>query len=318
VRCGPPTGRPTASASPRPPATSSCIDPERACVVQVIPVGARPGPIVATDDAVWVASQDDLVLHKVDLDGTIGATLGLRGQTVDLATSPSGDVWVLGIENRLLGDIDDVGSVARIDGDIARLRHAFLLPRDSRSVGAGWSGIAYLGESAWVTHRASGRVERVRIVGPPDSSTVALRSPLPPGSGPVEAIAGAIWIANTGEPTISRVIDVDTPWTAFPLDGHGGSTAIAGDGEVLWLARADGWLTRFDPATRRSISFEADASPTALAVDGDSVWFIERSGASVRRLDVASERVDSVPVGGIPGGITVDTRGDVWVSVRSP
>jgi class 3 adenylate cyclase/streptogramin lyase len=295
------------------------IDPERACVVQAIPVGARPGPIVATDDAVWVASQDDLVLHKIDLDGTIGATLGLRGQTVDLATSPSGDVWVLGSEDRLLGDIETAGSVARVDGDAARLRHAYLLPRDFlASIGGGWSGIAYLGESAWVTRRASGRVERIRIMGPSDSSTVTLRSPLPTGSGPVEAIAGAIWVGDAGEPMIYRVVDVDTGWTAHPLDAHGGTTAMASDGAILWLAREDGWLTRFDPATKRSLSFEADASPTAPAVDGESVWFIERSGESVRRLDVPTERMDSVPVGGIPGGIAVGTRGDVWVTVRSP
>ncbi len=137
------------------------------------------------------------------------------------------------------------------------------------------------------------------------------------GIGPVGVAvgAGAVWVANGGDGTVTR-IDPATRAAGPPIATGRGPVAIAAGDSGVWVANASGTVVHIDPATRRPTgSPAAVVDPAGIAVGSGVVWVTSRRTDSVIRIDPTSGRQVGAPirVGSQPTDIAV-AGGRVWVA----
>jgi hypothetical protein len=170
--------------------------------------------------------------------------------------------------------------------------------------------------SVWVRNgEGSGGVLRVdpvtgRILA--DFSSASVDQVVAAGRGFVWALAGT-WGDNphlaridTETNAVSPLDAPDWPWLDF---------AVA-DGAVWASGPQPGTIVRLDPVTGE-VEGEIDVvpSPSPIAGGGGAVWAANRNDGTVARYDIATRRVRSIDVGGIPTDLVV-ARGSVWVAVQ--
>src|SRR4029079_9440715 len=115
--------------------------------------------------------------------------------------------------------------------------------------GAGPSGIAYAHEYVWVANGLDNTVSQFK----PDTFTEGrLTEPISVGKRPVAlaAGAGALWTANAGDGTVTRV---DFSRSVATIEVGGEPSAIAADDDGVWVGDGEGNVTRIDPDTRRVV-----------------------------------------------------------------
>jgi YVTN family beta-propeller protein len=118
---------------------------------------------------------------------------------------------------------------------------------------------------------------------------------------------------------IAAVLVLAIALGAFVLLSKGGagkegpSTASTGGGATAGVAGKDR-VVRIDLATRRIVSIPVGKSPSAVAVSSESVWVANANDGTVSRIDPANARVTAViRVGRGPQSIAID-GGMVWVA----
>jgi len=298
------------------------IDPARNCVVAVYDVGRHPTAIAWTADAAWVGNVDDHSISRVDGKTGSVTTVGADGTPVGIAVG-SGSLWVLDQEDRLL-------QLTLGSGQIASQR----LPAGSDPLRfAGYAGFAFQSNRIWLTRPRTGDVLRSSPAGaavalPLAYTTtihVADTEPLPyvgpsSGIGPIAATDGALWIADTSGANLFRIDVANPASTGSVLDvDHGGSIAVSPMHDTLWLARTDGWLTRYDTGSGSSQSFHVVDAATAVAADEHDVWAADLLHATIAKIDPASgATLATLKVGGRPAGIAIAPDGSIWVSIQGP
>jgi YVTN family beta-propeller protein len=194
-------------------------------------------------------------------------------------------------------------------------------------------------------------------VGLIDAGSGDITAQYPVGRNPsaVTVGAGSIWVANTGDETVSR-IDRGHPIVTIPVGRD--PTALAFAAGSLWVtAREDRTLAQLNVAANRIarkiplgdapralaggfgalwVAYEIDrrvarfdltrgaftapielaANPTALAVGAGSLWVASEEAGTVFRVDPQTRAVaKAIPVGNGPIGVAVGERG-VWVANR--
>jgi len=125
--------------------------------------------------------------------------------------------------------------------------------------------------------------------------------------GPMVVGDGALWeIQETyaRTPTVLRELN---PTTLAPIappltlgatsDTHG----LAWGGGYVWASEDDGEVLRIDPATRTIARAHVGGFPIGIVLAGRSVWVINDSNATVKRLDPSTLRVIGQPVSVPPG-----------------
>ncbi len=161
------------------------------------------------------------------------------------------------------------------------------------------------------------------IVALDPNGTVA--AAIPVGSRPVAitAGAGALWVANLDDATVSRV-DPSAQRVVRTIPSDGDPIGLEGVNGGIWVVNGTGGVTIVDPKYNRLASSvplgrEEDGVTTAtspprpmLAAFG-SVWIVDPDGL-VTIVSAASHRVTgSVDVGNGPTAI-VEGAGSVWVA----
>ncbi len=116
------------------------IDLERGCVTTLIGVGFRPGPIVATPDALWIGDRAGWTLTRVDpVKGAVTAWLGVPGSPISIAAAATGDLAVLAYDDRTPEQqrLTSRHRVIFVDADPAQTGTGALLPveRPDQQVG---------------------------------------------------------------------------------------------------------------------------------------------------------------------------------------
>jgi YVTN family beta-propeller protein len=111
---------------------------------------------------------------------------------------------------------------------------------------------------------------------------------------------GSVWVANSGDGTVSRIDPVTNTITATIAVGHGPQAIAVGEGSVWVANKLSNTVSRIDPATNEAIAIPVDGPPLAIAVGGGSVWAIGLpnivSGETlVSRIDPATNRVVKTP-----------------------
>jgi YVTN family beta-propeller protein len=132
------------------------------------------------------------------------------------------------------------------------------------------------------------------------------------------------------------IVAVARPWAGEPtglpgnsvglIDSTGGRVgavvAVAspdglayGDGSVWAVDRADGTVSRIDPATRAVVqTIGVGTDPAAVTVTGGGVWVANSGDGTVSRISAAADKVvQTIGVGNVPDAIASGPSG-IWVA----
>jgi class 3 adenylate cyclase/streptogramin lyase len=293
------------------------IDSNRNCVVASFRVGARPGPIAASDAVVWIANLEATSLTGIDPRTGASFTASVLGTPVAVAAGSTGDAYVLLRDDQTLG-LESNAVTDRVSWVNARgaARETRALPRLVEGGTAGYEAIAFGDEGAWISDGREGNliVVRFRSAGLPPPIPVAPGA----GLGPIDAGAGATWIGSALEPLVYRLDGLGSRPRGISLpDDHGGILAIDVTDPAVWLGRADGSLTRLDPATGARQTFDVGGRLTSVAAGAGGIWVVDDEAGIVLRADASTGESVPIKVGGRAAGVATGRDGSVWVTVQS-
>ena len=241
----------------------------------------RGGILIAGGAAVLLVA---IALVAVELPSS--ATVAVRAPPNSLAAIDTGSnrvTAVVPVGTQPGAVVSGFGSlwVANLeDQTVSRINPSTLRPVGNISVAAPPTGLAAAGGAVWVLEST---LDGAAF---PSTSNIAV--------GRIDPEF------NTLEPT-SRIGDVAVD-----------ASAIAPDGNSVWVAPTGGLLTRLDATTGAVTgSWDPNASPIGIAVGEGAVWLSDSEADNVVRVDPTG-LVTPIAVGDGPTGITVG-GGAVWV-----
>ena len=183
-------------------------------------------------------------------------------------------------------------------------------------VGARPGAITYGSEALWVANQDDQTVTRLD-----PGSLLPQRTILAGGIPTAVASTGSrLWVAVTSPTTnFVAVRQIDPQFNAFtrtvrvPSLVSGTAASVAFSSGLLLVAPRTGELSHLDPSTGRVLSrVDPNASPSAVATDGDVTWVTDSSADNVTRIDPTG-LITSIAVGHNPSSIAVG-EGSVWVA----
>jgi DNA-binding SARP family transcriptional activator/streptogramin lyase len=269
-------------------------------VVDVVPVGSRPGPVVIVGPYVLVSSAKSNTISRVDRRTGEVVTEGGFSAPRGMAREDDHHVWVASERG------DEV-----VEVDVDRM-----VPVDRLVVpSAGIDYIAVGSGSLWVSESELGAVSRWRL----PTLELQARYRLEGGAFPNELgfDDGSAWIGLVHSAELLR-IDASAGRTSRVSVGEGPGGPPTGRFGSIWTTDADGRLWRVDTDTGRVRSIVRLGRPVfGLAVGAGSVWVAGHDDGTVQRVDPASERVvATVETGFFPQWLAADDR-YVWVGLSS-
>lgn len=283
------------------------IDPSSNRIVDSIPVGRDPAAVLATDNAVWVTSDRDLTLARVDLGRRSARTVAGVLQPGTLARDSGGDIYAL--------SLDFPYFVWRLDPRSGKV------VRHYQRTGPGY-GMAVSGGSLWVTEPFANALDRFDLDGGHHAEAIKV------GTNPIAVTAGygALWVSNAGGGTVS-VIRPGVPGVQT-IDGLRDVTGVAaGEGGVWAGSSSASAVTRIDPDTRRRVAeIPVARDPLVasglsdVAVGAGSVWAVNRADRTIVRIDPRTNRISArIQLPGDTAPRSIDITGNaVWVTVGAP
>ena len=244
------------------------VDPARHAIVASIKVNARPGGVAVADGSAWIANTGSDTVSQIDV--------GSQRQTrvIDVGRDPvgivaaGGSIWVANSGDRT----------------VTRINMASGRATDTITVGNGPLVAAASGDGVWVVNATDSTVSRI------DANSGTVTTVVPVAAGPV-AITGddaGIWLASADTASVSHLEGTSGVTLAPPINLPSRPTSIALGADALWVANADGTITRIDPeANRVTATVDLGGSATAVVADAHGVWVADRDGFLVR-LDPAN------------------------------
>ncbi len=261
-----------------------------------IAVGTPPLRLDAGPKAVWVTSEKDGTLTRLDPDtGEVVSTRRL-GKGVSGVAVGSKWTWVTNPE----------------DGQLLRLE-----PRDGREKTIAVPGepgpVALGGNRVWLADLGGRGVSAVNAEG-----ASLFRAGLPP-QAPGLRLAwgdGGLWVAVADAGVIRR-LDPGTLVAGETIRVGRGPAGLTVAGGFVWVANSrDGTVSKVDPSLRAVVDkIEIDGHPGGIDAGTSTVWVADREDDAVSRIDLKSGEVEGAPieVGPEPGAVAVG--GDaVWVA----
>jgi YVTN family beta-propeller protein len=170
----------------------------------------------------------------------------------------------------------------------------------------------------WVGVRGSERV--TPVINPPPGSLGRVAATIPVGTSPVDVLVSqdAVWVANAGQGTVSRIDPATNTVTRTVRVGRNPIRLAAGFGSIWVANQTEQTLSRIDARTGQRLATipTPTLAPNQLAVGAGSVWAI--AGYSLLRIDPATNQATLVDADWelVDGGLTV-AGGRVWVSGKA-
>ncbi|HEV7616197.1 MAG TPA: serine/threonine-protein kinase [Solirubrobacterales bacterium] len=279
-------------------------------VSKPIPVGTAPLRVTAGGGKVWVSSERDRTLTRLDPDSgepqgkPVRLGVGVSGVAVGgrwlWATVPSrGELLRLDPQDgRLLERIevggapgpialgggrvwvaDDGGrGVTAVNAEGGRVVRRGLVPHSAPlRLGVGAGGL-------WVSSASAGNVRRI------DLGTLAVDPAIPVGRGPagVTVASGLVWVANSRGNTVSKVDPSIHSVLGDPIEVGGRPGGIDAGTSTVWVASAsEDAVIRIDleSGERTGAPIEVGAEPGAVAVGGEAVWVADNGEGAITRIE---------------------------------
>lgn len=149
----------------------------------------------------------------------------------------------------------------------------------------------------------------------PSSATIDV------GVGPdgIAVHAGSVWVANSGEGTVSRIDARRRRVVKTIRVGRDPDSVAIGAGSVWVTNTGDGTVSRIDERTGRVLAraIPVGSRPEGIAVGFGTVWVVNAGDDAVTTVDVRSNRpaAERIAVGREPRDIDAG-EGSVWVTDR--
>jgi DNA-binding SARP family transcriptional activator/DNA-binding beta-propeller fold protein YncE len=271
------------------------LDPRTNRVVASIPIARDAAALDATPDALWIASERERIVSRIDLKTLQVTTIGEPHPVGFLAHDDNGNIYASGWDYPLVWQINP----------------RTVQPVRSFRVKTRALGLSVGGGSLWVADRLANAVTRIDLaskrvvatihvgvdplvstfgfgslwVADGDSGTVAVLQPglakplivrgIPSPYG-ISAAAGGVWVASNGTHSVYR-IDPDTRAIIARINLHTPTdflTTVSAGPHGVW-AIEDHDLVRINPANdtlAASIHFPPGTEPKAVAATPGAVW----------------------------------------------
>jgi class 3 adenylate cyclase/streptogramin lyase len=276
------------------------IDAESNEIVDVIPVGRNPGEVRVVGDYVFVSSEADKTLARIDARTGEVTTSGASGADGGLAAAGDRFVWATSLSQ---------SRVSRTNVDSLLVVDAVPLPRDltiaAVAVGSG---------SLWVSHAPSPaqvlryslptfRLQRryaFHFFGAPAAITYG---------------EGAVWAVQSFAAALLRIDARSGETSVIPVGTSPGGLAVGF--ESVWVVMvSDNTVWRIDPLAMNAASIvKVGDGPFAVATGEGAVWVSINCDATVVRIDpAADEPVATIETRFYPRWLDVG-HGYVWVGV---
>ena len=264
-----------------------------------IAIGRPPLRIAASAQAVWVTSERDGTITRLDpetgkpLARPLHPGFGVAGIAI-------GGKWVW-VTNALRGKL------LRLDPKTGRVLKTI-------DVGGHPGPIALGGGRVWIADERGRGVTAVNSEG-----GRIYRRGLPPQTTNLRLAFGAhgLWVSIAGTGSVRRVDPADFT-TGEPIRvGRGPAGLVVANGFV-WVANSrSGTVSRVDPATRQLLGdpVEVGGHPGGIDAGTSTVWVANAADDTVSRIDLGSGEPDGEPieVGPEPGAVAVGGEA-VWVA----
>jgi DNA-binding beta-propeller fold protein YncE len=264
-----------------------------------IPIAAAPLRVAAASDAIWVASEPDGTLTRLNPNSgePVGTPLRLGAGISGVAVG-AGSVWVSDPPR---------GEVLQVDPKTGRVLATI-------AVGGHPGPIAFGGGDVWVADEDGAGVSAVVA-----KSGRVVRRGLPPHATPLRLAVGqgGLWVSSASTGNVRR-IDLSTLRVdpSIPVGrGPAGVTVAHG---LVWVAnsRSD-TVTKVDPSIHAVVGdpIEVGGRPGGIDAGNSTVWVASAAEGTVTRIDLESgERTgDPIAVGSEPGAVAVGETA-VWVA----
>jgi YVTN family beta-propeller protein len=136
--------------------------------------------------------------------------------------------------------------------------------------------------------------------------------PLP---GPIAVGEGAVWVANTGGSSVSRIDPVERRVVQTIQVGADPAGIAAGEGAVWVTSARARTVSRINPATNTVVkNIEVGNGPTGIAPGEGHVWVANTLDNTVVRIDPRTDEViATIAVGGSPSGLSFGHE-SLWVT----
>ncbi len=232
---------------------------EDGSVTDTVKVGASPAGIAIGGEAVWVTNSADGTVSR------ISPAVNEVTQTLPVGTGPSGIAYGAGV----LWVADTIGAaLVRLD-PVSGKRDEIPLPGRP-------AGVAFSSDGVWVTFDADG-VARVD----PRTRSVTLTKSVGNGPTAVLSAAGAIWVANHLDGTVSRLEPSSGRQEAIIPVGDGPSSLALAAGSIWVATEFDDSITAINPETsaKRDV-VPVGSTAVSLAADGDDLWLAAGASAA--------------------------------------
>jgi serine/threonine-protein kinase len=273
-----------------------------------IEVGTPPLRIAAGAKAVWVTSEKDGTLTKLDPD--TGEVLFSRQLGAGISGIAIGSNWTWATNSRtaellrldpksggVLKEIDLPGEpgplalgggrvwvadeggngISAVNAEAGRLYRAGLPPQ-ARSLRLAWGA-----EGLWVTVADANALRRV------DPRTLVAGEPIRVGRGPagVTVAGGFVWVANSREGSVTKVNpSLRAVDDSVEVEGHPGG--IDGGTSAVWVADREAGAVRkidLESGAVDGAPIEVGPQPGAVAIGGDAVWVANNGDGTVSRIE---------------------------------
>ena len=263
-----------------------------------IAIGSPPLRLDAGPKAVWVTSEKDGTLTK--LDPETGETVGKPRRLGEGVSGVAvGRNWTWATNPRR-------GLLLRLDPRSGRVLREVRIPGEPGPLALG-------GERVWLADLGGKGVSDVA------AETAQLdRAGLPPQAPGLRLAWGAdgLWVAIADAGVVRRVDPKDLVATE-PIRVGRGPAGVTVAGGFVWVANSrSGTVSKVDPSLRAVVdSIEVGGHPGGIDAGTSAVWVADRSDDAVRKIDLESGEVEGAPiqVGPEPGAVAVG--GDaVWVA----
>jgi DNA-binding beta-propeller fold protein YncE len=268
-------------------------------VSKPIPVGAAPLRIATDDEAIWVSSEPDGTLTRLDPDSgePVGEPLQL-GPGISGVAVGAGSVWVAD---------PPAGEVLRVDPGSGRVTARI-------AVGGRPGPIAFGGGRVWVADEDGAGVSAINAKG-----GRVYRRGLAPHAAPLRLAVGAggLWVSSASTGSVRRIdLGSARPGEAIPVGrGPAGITVAQG---LVWVANSrSGTVSRVDPSIHALLGdpIGVGGRPGGIDAGTSAVWVASAAEDAVTRLDLESAAAVGAPieVGAEPGAVAVGASA-VWVA----
>jgi branched-chain amino acid transport system substrate-binding protein len=286
--------------------SAALLEPTTGDLIEQTPVGATPIAVVSDDSAAWTLDADSQTISRVEPGGGRPLTKAAPGTPTALALG-GGLLWVAYVQREV--GATKVG-VAALDPSTLSVRWQTLLPGVGPNYGSGPS-IAYADGAPWI----SGPLDQLRRVDPTSrrvTATVRL------GAAPDALAAGLGSLWATANRNVVRVDPRNARKTQkMPLTTPSMGAITVGAGSVWVADPLAGVLWRIRPGPPiETHTVRVALGASGLAYGRGAVWVASAVDGQVVRVDAATEKVTTFPVGNAPQAVSVALAG-VWTAVAA-